>query len=58
MMDVKIYIFLLLTTQRKWTCSLPVVGSGESSGDATKLDCDYLPSPEDDVKMSQQICAV
>ena len=49
-MDVKLYIFLLLTTQRKWTCSLPVAASGVSSGDATKLDCDYLPSPSTDVR--------
>ena len=49
-MDVKLYIFLLLTTHRKWTCSLPVVVSGLSSDDATKLDCDYLPSPSTDVR--------
>ena len=53
-MDVKLYIFLLLTTQRKWTRSLPVAASGVSSGDVTKLDCDYLPSPDGAVRCLYQ----
>ena len=49
MMDVKLYMFLLLTTQSKWNCSLPVVVSSVISNKMTKLDCDYLPSPGSDV---------